>query len=245
MNVRTLNIFTNGRSGSTVMLADIDNKIGVLKTEITHVDKVLNLHRQLPFDKPEIYWSTDSSMFMEYIPGISIKQYLKIANKSDLDKLIAYICSYIDHCLANSAYKDYQQLLLQRLSTFSDPAIDLCKFNTVLPSSVIHGDFTFDNLLYYDNRFYMIDMHATEFDSISFDVNKLRQDLSGGWFVRDESDPLPWTMSCNYIYRQLDQQYPKLFNDELYKFMLLRVLPYCKLETDRTFISAEIEKLCK
>jgi hypothetical protein len=244
MDVKVLNIFTNGRSGSAVMLADINNQLGVLKTKIKHIDQMLQLHDQLPFAKPKIYWSTDDSMFMEYIPGISIKQYLKVADTAALDKLVAYICSYFNYCINTSNLKDYRALLSRKLDS-SSYTLDYNRFNTVLPSSLIHGDFTFDNLLYYNKQFYMIDLHPTEFNSVCFDANKLQQDLTGGWFIRNEINPLAWQMSCNYIYRQLDSKYPQLFNNELYKFMLLRILPYCNITLDRNFISAEIDKLCK
>jgi hypothetical protein len=244
MSVKILNIFTNGRSGSDVVLATIDNQLGVLKTKIQHIDQMLHLHNQLPFAKPKIYWSTADTVFMEYIPGISIKQYLKVADTAALDKLVEYICSYFDYCIAASNPKDYRLLLADKLAD-SSYILDYNRFNTVLPSSLIHGDFTFDNLLYHNDQFYMIDLHPTEFNSVYFDANKLRQDLTSGWFIRDEHNTLTWQMGCNYVYRQLDRKYPNLFNDELYKFMLLRVLPYCNNALDRNFISAEIDKLCK
>lgn len=244
MCAEILNVFTNGMSGSNVYLAKIDTQIGVLKTKIKHVDDIIKKHSLIPFDKPQIYWYTEDSIFMEYIPGVSVKQYLKTAHKSDVDKLISYICNYFDYCFSNSIDKNYHTLLLQKSSELESP-IELDLFNTVLPCSVIHGDFTFDNLLYYNDRFYMIDIHSTPFDSIHFDANKLRQDITSGWFIRNEPNPLLWQLNCNYIYKQLDKKYPYLFNDEIYKFMLLRILPYCSTAQDRKFVITEIEKLCK
>lgn len=239
--------FLNGRSGSSVYLAKENNQIGVYKTKIRNVEGIVNTYDLLPFNKPLIYSYTDTTIFMEYISGISIKTYLETATITDLDRLVNYISSYFDFCL-NSATesKDYRNLVLDKQDTIAN----LCdedlayKFNYLLPKSTIHGDFTFDNLLYYNNDFYMIDISPTAFDSVYFDANKLRQDLTGLWFVRNAKNKANYQLNCNYIYDKLKQQYPYIFDDNIYKFMLSRILPYCvNHKEDYDFIMKEINRL--
>jgi hypothetical protein len=239
--------FITGRSGSSVYLARQRNQIGVYKTKIKNVKDIVHACSALPFKTPKIYSYTDTTIFMEYISGISIRTYLETATVTDLDRLVNYISSYFDFCLNSSTEnKDYKDLILDKHDTIAS----LCnedltyKFNYVLPNSPIHGDFTFDNLLYYNNDFYMIDISPTVFDSVYFDANKLRQDLTGLWFVRNYNNKANYRLSCNYIYDKLKHNYPYIFDDNIYKFMLSRILPYCvNYKEDYDFIMKEINRL--
>jgi hypothetical protein len=239
--------FLNGRSGSCVYLAKNNNVTGVYKTKIKNVAGIINSYSLLPFKKPKIYSYTDTTLFMEYIPGMSIKTYLDTATVTDLDRLIDYISSYFDFCLNSSTEnKDYSHIVLGKQDTIASVCNECLtyKFNCDLPRSVIHGDFTFDNLLYYNNDFYMIDVSPTEFDSVYFDANKLRQDLTGFWFVRHYKNNANYQLSCNYIYDKLKQKYPYIFDDNIYRFMLSRILPYCvNHKEDYNFIMKEINRL--
>ena len=239
--------FLNGRSGSAVYLARHNNQIGVYKTNTKNVLDIVHSYNLLPFKKPLIYSYTDTTIFMEYIPGISIKTYLETATVTDLDRLISYISSYFDFCLTSSTEnKDYYNTVLTKQKCIADECnLNLTyQFNYVLPKSLTHGDFTFDNILYYNNEFYMIDISPTQFDSVYFDANKLRQDLTGLWFVRNYTNHSNYQLSCNYIYDKLKQQYPYIFDDEIYKLMLSRILPYCKnIVEDYNFIMKEINRL--
>jgi len=239
--------FTNGRSGSTVYLARQSNQIGVYKTKIKNVNAIINSYNLLPFKKPKIYSYTDTTIFMEYIPGISIKTYLETATVTDLDRLISYISSYFDFCLNSSIEnKDYGNMVSNKQLSINNVCNEQLTytFNSVLPRSIIHGDFTFDNILYYNNEFYMIDISPTLFDSVYFDANKLRQDLTGLWFVRNSKNNANYQLSCNYIYDKLNHDYPYIFVDNIYKFMLSRILPYCmNHKEDYDFIMKEITRL--
>ena len=239
--------FVNGRSGSSVYLARQSNQIGVYKTKIKNVNDIVTSYNLLPFKKPEIYDYTDTTIFMEYIPGISIRKYLETATVTDLDRLIDYISSYFNFCLNSSTEnKDYGDMVSNKQLSINNVCNEQLTytFKSVLPKSIIHGDFTFDNLLYYNNDFYMIDISPTLFDSVYFDANKLSQDLTGLWFVRNEGNKINWQLNCNYIYNQLVQMFPDLFNNEIYKFMLARILPYCiNHKEDYDFIMKEINRL--
>lgn len=227
MNI--LHQFTNGHSGSSVYLVEVNNQLSVYKTNIKNVNEVIKSHDLLPFKKPKIYNYTDTSILMEYIPGISIKTYLETDSVTDLDRLVDYISSYYDFCLQNiNTYKDFFDIVKhkqQSVNEYCEGNLSF-EFNTVLPQSLTHGDFTFDNMIYYQGEFYMIDISPTMWDSIYFDANKLRQDLTGLWFVRAEKNKLVYRKNCKYIYDCLDKKYPNIFNDHIYKLMLGRVLMY-------------------
>jgi hypothetical protein len=245
--VKILQTFKNGRSNSVVHLAIVNDITGVYKTNIKNVEEIVQKWESLPFDKPKIYFHTANSLFMEYIPGTSIKQYLANATINDVDHLVSFISSYIDFCKKSSkATFNYNDLIIDRVeSTYKSllPVGTTFNFNTLLPKSITHGDFTLDNILYYNNKFYLIDISHSIWDSIYFDINKLRQDLTGLWFIRDEKIKQNWKIHCDYIYNQLDTKYPGLFDNEIYKLMITRILPYSKIEKETEFLIREIERL--
>lgn len=245
-STKIIHKFENGLSGSDVLLVEINGQSGVLKQNVKNVNSIIDKVNKLPFLQPKIYWYTDNSIFMEYIPGVSIKQYLEVADKKSLDKLVSFISEYFQYCITNNCNMiDYTSLIDAKsvlYKNFYDT--EIC-FDKILPSGTTHGDFTFDNIIFHNNNFYMIDVHATDYSSVYFDANKLRQDLTGLWFVRKEKNKIQYKISCEYIYAKLNEQFSFLFNDDIYKLMLLRVLPYCRLQYDREFILKELETLCK
>jgi hypothetical protein len=244
--MKILHTFDKGRSNSIVQLASVDNVVGVYKTNVPNVPDLVQKWDVIPFNKPLLYFHDSNSIFMEYIPGVSIKTYLEHATIKDLDRLIEFISCYIDYCYENSqGLFNYKDIIESKFETYKKyiPNGTTYNFNTMLPKSITHGDFTLDNILYYDNKFYLIDISYTVWDSIFFDINKLRQDLTGLWFVRDEDIKHNWKISCDYIYTKLNEKYTDLFNDEIYKLMLSRILPYSKIQSETEFLLKEIKRL--
>lgn len=246
LNAKVIHKFENGLSGSEVLLMNIDGQVGVLKNNIKSITTIVEKINKLPFLQPAVYWYTDSSMFMEYIPGVSMKRYLDIADKQSLDAVVSFISEYFQFCISsNNNLIDYTEMIHYKSILYKSFYDTKVQFEKTLPSGITHGDFTFDNIIVYNNRFYLIDVHATDYNSVYFDANKLRQDLCGLWFVRNEKNQLQYKISCDYIYNKLQDKFPGLFNDDIYKLMLLRVLPYCKLQCDKDHILKELDKLCK
>jgi hypothetical protein len=230
-----------------VYLVEKNQQLSVYKTNIKNVPGVIESHNLLPFKKPIIYNYTDTSILMEYIPGISIKTYLETSSVTDLNRLVDYISSYYDFCLqrsnTNKDFCDIVKLKQKSINDYCNKNLSF-DFNTVLPQSLTHGDFTFDNILYHNGEFYMIDISPTIWDSIYFDANKLRQDLTGLWFVRTEKNKSIYRENCKYIYDCLDKKYPEIFNDQVYKLMLGRVLMYASRSSyEYDFLLKEINSI--
>lgn len=232
MNVDVINQFKIGRSGAKVYLAKKNNTIGVYKTNIKNAPLVVEISKKLPFDQPEIYDYNHNSIFMEYIDGIALKHALKYPSDTVINQVTDYILSYIEYSLstATNMNYDFSDIITSKISYLKD-FVDVRHFNGIRntnPYTIVHGDFTFDNLIYKDNKLYMIDVSPTEFNSIYYDMNKFRQDLTGLWFVRNEENKLPWKESCNKIYNKIQYHYPNIFNDIEFNLMVSRIIPYCK-----------------
>lgn len=238
--------FMMGRSGSSVSLVERNDTIGVLKNNIKDIDKTLDVYRSLPFSKPEIYTVEDDSIFMEYIPGITASQLLYSGEKSAVKRLLKFIIEYIDFSTSTCLdIKDYSEIIddkIREVSKYVDP-VYFKNINTEHCQAIVHGDFTFDNILYYNHKFYLIDINYTPFNSPIFDINKLRQDLTGYWFMRHRLDKASAVYFCKYIVSELKKLYPDLFDDAIYRLMIARVLPYVKdNDFEYNFIKTEIKR---
>lgn len=227
--------FTTGRSGATVSLVNHNNKTCILKTNVANAKKVVEAMNKCCMPTPMVYEHTDTSILMEYLPGINIYEYLMTTDKNGLDYFVNEIKRYISHCLDNSVDYDFKIEIQNKIKS---TGIDVQFSRTIYPQSYIHGDLTFDNMVFYDDRLYFIDFNYTPLNSIYFDINKLRQDLDAYWFVRDKNN-LDIQVRVNYIREQL---FSDMFDDTLYKFMLSRILPYVD-GSDSKFIKRAIDNI--
>ena len=121
----------------------------------------------------------------------------------------------------------------------------LDKLPKILPCTEYHGDLTLENILYSEDRgFLLIDCLTTEYDSHIFDIAKLRQDLECGWFTRRDNTMLD--VKTKHIQQELLKRFPEADNNYLLIMMLLRVYRYSKPETfERQFLLDWINKLWK
>jgi RIO-like serine/threonine protein kinase len=231
MNVNIISQFISGRSGAKVYLAEKNGIVGVYKTNVKDPYGVYELSKKLPFRTPEIYDISDDSIFMEYINGRPLKDVLRDNDPIKIEIVSDFILSYVDYALNSSlGMYDFSEIINKKIEQVSEfvSTSYLSNIKTVYPTSITHGDFTFDNMIYCENEVCLIDLSPTPFTSVYFDMNKLRQDLTGYWFVRQEPSYAPWVSACNKIYSIIDTKHPSMFDDGLYNLMISRILPYCK-----------------
>lgn len=233
-----------GHSGATVSLYRENHEYYVVKENYGRAMESVDLLRALPFPTPAVYEVSDSRIVMEYINGLDMKSYLEAADNNQIDKLVEFLSEYICFCIKNSTVHDYKKEVIRKKKSLKKHInLDSLTFDTMLNKSIIHGDLTLENILYYNNQFYFIDANPTELDSVIFDVNKLRQDLDSLWFVRNEKNQLHFRIVCTKIKRMLHERFPNLFNDDIFIFMLSRILPYTKDIKTKNFLKKEIDNL--
>jgi hypothetical protein len=220
-----LHEFTTGRSGSTVTLIDYNGKPAVHKTNVRSADAVVRQMdevRDWGLRVPEVYHSTPHTLTIEYIPGCPVREFMYCATVKQLDSFVDTIKLYMDNAISRSRPHNFSaEIAAKELSTGYQARIT----NPLFPRYNIHGDLTIDNLLFHNNEFYFIDFSYTELNSPVFDLNKLRQDLTGLWAWRGRVD-LGIKMQIDYIARRLAVRYPLYWRNDIYRFQLSRVLPY-------------------
>tara|TARA_B100001175_G_C19497570_1_gene636214 strand:+ start:1048 stop:1797 length:750 start_codon:yes stop_codon:yes gene_type:complete len=200
---------------------------------------------------PKIYNVKKNYFDMEYIDGLSIEQYLI---ENDIKTLLDFINKTLNK-LSKIKYefKDYSNTYKNFLKDVNFNETIFSKKNLIdkLPKRLIktqyHGDFTLENILFKENKFYLIDWSEGIFDSYIFDYSKLRQDIETLWFLRDkENINNTIYLKLNYLKKELSKRFKYYNNKYLLILMLLRVYKYTKKDTfEKNFLLKRINKTWK
>ena len=257
-NVETTVKEFTGFSGSTVTLV---KHVSPIKSTNTYymVKKHGNIERNYEkmtiliekgFKLPKIYNKSNDVLYMEFISGYDMISFLQRYNPSDL---LDFICNTIDQFKTESVIENYTNIYKIQLESLShDKFLPfhiselIQRLPTNIESSLCHGDFTLENIIYRDTDFYMIDPSSGVYNSWIFDLAKLRQDLDGKWFLRKTTNKDQYNVELNYIRNSLEQKYPEAFDDNIYILMLLRVYKYVTPSAlEHKLILEEIKRLWK
>ena len=238
-----------GFSGSKIYLMEDINRLFVRK--IGNVERNyerLDFLSKKCYNVPQIYDYDGECLDMEYIHGLDIKTYLQT---SGIEKLRDFIFELFESFAENTINKDYTEVYNQKLK-WIDGRKDL-PFTKVelianlpksLPSTIYHGDLTLENIIFSNDKFYMIDAAYIEYDSFIFDIAKMRQDLECKWFLRN--DNLKIDVKLQNLQNEILNRFPLANNDYLLILMLLRVLLHAKENTSNyKFLHKEIHRLWK
>ena len=243
-----------GNSGCKLELS-IENDIPVVvKSQGNFLDldyKVLfNLHEH-GVNIPEYYEVSPERVTMRFLDGLNVIDY--IDEDRDLDKLVEFCKHTINLFRENSLVEDRTAELQDKFQTL-DQTIDKNQLNFKLhelydkmpkqvPCGLYHGDLTLENIIYWNDEFYLIDANYSTLNSLAFDSAKLRQDSECGWFVRNSIQSSAFNDRLKYINQQIKSINNYTQNDNLLIFMLLRVIPYCKNVQDKEWLIEHINQL--
>ena len=207
----------------------------------------MTLLSQHGYNVPKIIKMQNDTLDMEYISGIDMKTFLL---RNDVKLLADFIIETIEKFRATQIRKDYSlnygnELIKINYThlpfTFKDIYHSLPQY---LPFSLCHGDFTLENIIYSNGKFYMIDTVTGPYDSWVFDIAKMRQDIDGHWFLRNSNTEL--TVQLKILRDILYSKFSIAFDNYLYILMLLRVYKHCTVDTkEHTLILEEIKRLWK
>lgn len=235
-----------GHSGATVSLYTDNGKYKVIKENYAKARESVDILNALPFNTPEVYEVTDDKIVMEYVNGQDMKSYLLSATDADIDRLVDFITEYVEWCLDNSINVDFYEQVYSKIMTLGKH-INISNLLqekwSGMPQSLIHGDFTLENIMFANDKFYLIDANPTDLNSVYFDINKLRQDLDCLWFVRNEKNKLHYKIVCDKISGRLKKRFNFMQKDTIMILMLSRILPYTKDSDTMDFLYKEIEKI--
>ena len=240
-----------GFSGSKVAICS-DGKINFVRKE-RNIKRNIQRFKSLKgiVRIPKIYKISKNYYDMEYIDGLSMKQYLM---EYDIKKLSIFISSVLKKFLIIEYrikdYSDTYNIFLKNIKfekfIFSKKNL-FDKLPKKLPQTQYHGDFTLENIIFKKKNFFLIDCSEGIFDSFVFDYSKLRQDVEVLWFLRNKNNINNIiVLKLNFLKKELSKIFKYYDNKYLLILMLLRVYRYTKKNSrERIFLIEKINRIWK
>ena len=122
-----------------------------------------------------------------------------------------------------------------------------------LPVGTCHGDFTFSNILFGDNKIYLLDFLDSFIESPLIDIVKIRQDTCFKWSVMLEKEmPSHKKNKLVQTFNFLDREIASFCSNNLglsiwYNYLqifnLLRIIPYLNNTAEIFFIEKSLRQI--
>jgi hypothetical protein len=247
MAARIIQTF-QGFSGSKIYLMHKHGRLFVRK--VGNVDRNLERLQHLSdrIRVSQVYGRHDDNLDIEYIHGVDMRTWLISNPAKPLLDFLLQVLTTLDEKTSESVHRMQQY---QEFVTEIDPwPFDFSKIDFLsrlpahVPATDYVGDLTMENIIATDHGFVMIDCQTSQWDSVIYDIAKLRQDLESQWFLR--SKPAMIENKLAYIQRGLTEKWPLGNDDSLLALMLMRVFRYCdRNQQEYDFLVKEIHRLCK
>lgn len=155
---------------------------------------------------------------------------------SMFEALFAKICA-VERTVGSIASENIARLLL---------ALDPLRTIGPLPPTLCHGDMTLQNLVVDPTGVvWVVDLLDSPFEHYWMDVAKLHQDLSGGWFLREQ--PPVARCALEYVGRRLRHVAGELnpayaqVHSLLVASTFVRILPYARTPEEMEFVNRRID----
>lgn len=263
-----------GHSGCKLEIQEDQNNIFVVKTS-KNIEYNKRLKAQCEkqkkyrgvFKTPKVFYfknsDAQSAFFsMEYINGLKLSDYLAVSSAESLRDIAEKIKTLIS--VENSydinakdvillKIEDLKKIIPSKNSIILTSIKKLEDFNwQYCVKSECHGDLTFENIIFKDGEFYLIDFLDSFYDSWLIDIAKIFQDLDCGWSYRDYKEIDENLRARLLTLKEIIINYIFSINNgrniliTIYHFLLLnllRILPYTKDKNIRKYLYKEIKKI--
>jgi thiamine kinase-like enzyme len=200
---------------------------------------------------------------MEYVPGEKYSEYFLSCQISKIRETIDQFISFIESELNRSELVKLSpkifldkvgsiKQLLEKQNLFSgavDETYDFLMHNipdSFIPYGICHGDLTLSNVIFSNQKIYIIDFLDSFIETAMVDIVKLRQDTKFHWSLVIETDiPSYQRNKIKQVLNFFDQYLVTYFSKNEYflkwygyleKLNLLRILPYLENNNERDFV---------
>jgi thiamine kinase-like enzyme len=211
---------------------------------------------------PQIISSSRGSFTMNYLLYFqNFVSHLNGCDKFQIDNIVNTLINLIDNFIKTSKFKTvkfsiienkYQSIDKKEYSKKLDNYFKIFDKNDIfIPTGFCHGDLTFSNILFFENKISLIDFLDTFIESPIQDMVKLRQDTKYLWsfnMCTNSFDKNKISIILDYIDKRLTNHfntynfYTKYY--KLFQFLnFVRILPYCKNKNQKNFINLTIEHI--
>lgn len=269
------------RDGSHVVIKKYSSSVGYNKRLLKQANKQQTFYNNLPagniFATAKVIetFSSENSLAwfsMPYLFAEKYSNYLEHASVVDLKKLLIPILDYFNSNIKNSvSQKIKQSIILAKIEELRLKVSENLNINNkdyflyilqylstnipdrALPIGPCHGDFTFSNILFGDNKIYLLDFLDSFIESPLIDIVKLRQDTCFKWSIMLEKEmPLYKKNKLIQTFNYLDEKIAMFCNEQmdmnkwynyLQIFNLLRIVPYLNSSAEIFFIENSLRQL--
>jgi hypothetical protein len=178
---------------------------------------------------------------MEYIPSKSFNDYFYEISPISINKFMNFIDEYFSSITIIGKYSEdeLKNVLYKKLNSFNNTKyinfikylqnyIKKIKFNN-LYKEACHGDLTMSNILFTDEKYYLIDFLDSYLESSIIDLVKLKQDLYHHWLLKiNQVNNIKAYQISTHIWNLIQLKYSYIINTEL--FNILEIINWLRIE---------------
>jgi len=206
-------------------------------------------------DAPKVYDIQKNYFDMEYVAGKSFDEFFSIASVNDIEFVVSTLFDYFDTLISTARNIDATKQILDKLDSLKEKSsypkyIEfLRKYvedkRIIVPHTFCHGDLTFANIIFHQNRLFFIDFLDCYVDTFLSDLVKLKQDLYHLWAVRNQD---AYTARIHQIYEYIWDKLEIRYADYMTKSFhildvinALRIEPYLTSDSQRVILEGIVK----
>jgi RIO-like serine/threonine protein kinase len=206
-------------------------------------------------DAPKVYDIQKNYFDMEYIAGKNFDEFFSTASVNDVEFVVSTLFDYFDTLISTARNIDVTKQILNKIDSLKEKSsypkyIEfLRKYvedkRIIVPHTFCHGDLTFANIIFHENRLFFIDFLDCYVDTFLSDLVKLKQDLHHLWAVRNQDVYTIRTHQIyQYIWDKLEVRYESYMTDGFHILDVmnsLRIEPYLTSDSQRVILEGIVK----
>jgi tRNA A-37 threonylcarbamoyl transferase component Bud32 len=210
--------------------------------------KILNVDRQ------HLYYFD-----MEYVSGNSFAEYFSVSSLKDIEFVLDSLYGYFDDLISNARFykpEVSKKILLDKIESLSPTTYYMEEIFFIrqvieqvemhIPQTFCHGDLTFTNIIFHQNRLYFIDFLDCFIDSFLSDLVKLKQDLWHHWSLEvQDVKSLRIRQIYSFLWSKIEERYDKYVNSCEFAVLdcmnTLRLEPYLTNDYQRSIMKRMLD----
>lgn len=242
INSNTLKKYSSSKEYNYRLLQQIDKQVLFSNLILKNIDtpKVLNIK------KDELF-----SFEMEYISAFSFNEYFSSSCINDINFVVETLFGYFDFLILNNKSHSIENKIIKKITLLEDKTNYQKYLNFLkeyvkekkiyVPKTFCHGDLTFSNILFHENRLFFLDFLDSYVDSFLCDIVKLKQDLYYMWNIKVQNiKSLRIKQIYRYIWDKLYKKYYEYIESDSFYILdainFLRIEPYLTNQSQRVIL---------
>ncbi len=209
---------------------------------------------------PKIKKIGHNYFYMEFINGKNFIQFVENENINNINNQIENIIDYLKDIrnIPSVNKSDLNTAILEKLNQlnikkhhpniFNFISDVLNKNNLNIESTYCHGDLSLSNVIFKENKIYLIDFLDVYFSSYLLDIAKIRQDTYYYWLFNVNKYS---SVKCNIVTKKINAKLESEFKHEIssleFKIIelinFLRIEPYAYDEGEKKLLNEIIYKI--